>query len=298
MKNSTRTFLADGGILLAAALWGVGFGVLKDVLDYLPPFTLLVLRFLPGGVLLGLFFLRRFRETGWGDLRDGALVGLLLFGGFACQTTGLQWTTAGKQAFLTATYVLLVPFFSWGIHRAFPGGRVFAASGICLAGMSLLTLRGASGINLGDGLTLVSAVFFAGHLMAVERFTRRRDPLVLASLQMVVLGLCALPFALFERPDLGGIPLRGWIGFGYMLLFCTIGAFALQNLAQKYTPSTHAALLFSTEALFGAASGVLLLGETFTPPMATGAALMMGAILLVELPIPFLRKGPSPETRS
>ena len=293
MKSTTRTFLADGGILLAAIFWGVGFGVLKDVLDHLPPFTLLACRFLPGGILLGLFCLRSLRRLGIGDLKDGAVVGLLLFGGFVCQTTGLQWTTAGKQAFLTATYVLLVPFFSWALYRTFPGIRVFVASGICLGGMGLLTLRGTGGFSLGDGLTLVSAVFFAGHLLAVERYTRRRDPLVLASLQMAVLGLCSLPFALFESPDFASVPLRGWVGFGYMLLFCTVGAFALQNLAQKHTSSTHAALLFSTEALFGAASGVLLLGESFSPPMAAGAALVLGSVLLVELP-PFRRK-PCPE---
>lgn len=277
--------LADGAILMAAAFWGVGFAVLKDTLDYLPPFTVLVVRFLIGGLMLGLVFLRHFRGLSRTSLKDGLITGILLFCAFSLQTVGLMWTTAGKQAFLTATYVVLAPLVSWGISRVFPGLRAMVASLTCLTGIWALSSADAVVLNRGDVMTLMSAFFYACHLIAVDRFTKRTDPVALAAMQMVVLGLISLPFAAFEAPSFH-MPLRGWMSLLYMILFSTVGAFTIQNVAQKYTSPTHAALLLSTEAVFGAVSGVMILGERFTLQMVLGGSLVMFAILLVEMPWP------------
>lgn len=289
--NRRMVLLADGGILLAAAFWGVGFAVLKDTLNYLPTFTVLVLRFLIGGSALGVMFRGRLMGLSRRGMLDGLIAGALLFLAFALQTLGLLWTTAGKQAFLTATYVVIAPLISWGITRRFPGLKPMVASLICLGGIWTLSSAQAEGLNKGDLLTLGSAVFFAGHLLSVDRFSKRTDPVALASLQMVTLGALSIPFALiFEDPSFRSMPMRAWGSIGYMIVFSTVGAFTLQNVAQRYTSSTHAALLLSTEAVFGAMAGVLLLQEAFTLQMLAGALMVMAAILMVELqwPVNFL----------
>ncbi|MCX7828252.1 MAG: DMT family transporter [Thermanaerothrix sp.] len=288
LNISRRTvLLADGSILLAASFWGVGFAVLKDALTYLPTFTVLACRFLIGGAILGLIFRKRLTGLSKRGISDGFIAGVLLFMAFALQTMGLIWTSAGKQAFLTATYVVLAPLISWGITKRFPGLKPMAASFICLWGIWTLGSAEAGGLNKGDLMTLGSAVFFAGHLLGVDRFSKRTDPVGLASVQMITLGLLSLPLAaMLEEPSFGAMPPRVWWSMAYMVAFSTVGAFTIQNVAQRYTSPTHAALLLSTEAVFGAIAGVLMLGEVFTPQMFIGASMVMAAILMVELQLP------------
>ena len=277
-----KIIFADLSLVLASFFWGLGFVAMKDALETYPTFWLLVLRFSFSAILMGLIFRRRISGIALRDFRAGAVIGTFLFLGFAAQTLGLNYTTPGKQAFLTATYVVIVPFLSWAAKRNFPGILSFAASAICLAGMGLLTLEGETGTGLGDVLTVVCAFFFACHILAIEHLSASRDPVTLSILQIGTVAVLSLPAALF---------FESWPGFaggssawsiGYTVVFCTVISFLIQNVAQKHTPSTHAAILLSLESVFGALSGILLLGEVFTLRMAAGCALILAAVLLTE----------------
>lgn len=278
-----RMLLADLSLVLVAVFWGVGFVAMKDALANYPTFWLLTLRFSAATALMALIFRKRLTSLTREDLRAGAIIGTLLFLGFAAQTLGLNYTTPGKQAFLTATYVVLVPFLAWGFSGTFPGKFPFAASLICLAGMGLLTLQGGKfQLNIGDGLTLVCAFFFAAQLIAIEHFASKRDPIVLAVLQIAVSALLSLSPALLFETWPGIVPGTGLWSIAFTVLFCTVIAFLVQNVAQKYTSSTHAAILLSLESLFGALSGVLFTGEVFTDRMVAGCMLIFLAVLVTE----------------
>jgi drug/metabolite transporter (DMT)-like permease len=268
--------------MLIALFWGLGFVAMKDALESFSPFWLLTLRFFSGTALMALIFIKRLRSLSRDDLKAGSIIGLFLFLGFATQTVGLKYTTPGKQAFLTATYVVIVPFLSWMFRRKSPGLLSFLSSAICLAGMAMLTLQGGQTANLGDLLTLVCALFFACHILAIEHFARDRDPIILAVIQIGIVGLLSFPMALsFET----------WTGFGggdglgsiaFTVIFCTVLAFIVQNTAQKFTPSTHTAIIMSMESVFGALAGIYFLGEIFTARMAAGCGLIFFAVLLTE----------------
>ncbi len=283
LSPKLKTILADISLVFVALFWGLGFVAMKDALDTFPTFWLLALRFGSAALIMGLLFRRRLAAVSKEDLRAGAIIGVFLFLGFATQTLGLNYTTPGKQAFLTATYVVIVPLLSWGLRRIFPGILSFLASFVCLVGMGMLTLQeGALSIGKGDLLTLVCAFFFACHLIAIEHFAAKKDPMVLAALQILMVCLLSLPAALvFETwPGFqGGSGLRS---IAYTVIFCTIVAFAVQNTAQKFTPSTHTAILLSLESVFGAFAGIYFLGEIFSPRMAAGCALIFVAVLLTE----------------
>ena len=179
VQERYRTLLADASLLFISAIWGLGFAAMKGALESFPPFWLLTIRFAAAALLIALIFWRRMRRIAWEDLRGGMIIGVFLFLGFATQTVGLLYTTASKQAFLTAVYVVLVPFFAWGVKRVFPGLRPFGASALCLLGMAFLTLdlKGDFVINYGDVLTLICAIFFAGHLRlgALQPRSRRQS---------------------------------------------------------------------------------------------------------------------------
>ena len=104
-----REILADSLLLLTALIWGCAFAVVKNALDSFPPGAIIAMRYLIAAAITGILFRRHLKELTRGDVARGALVGLLLFGAYIVQTTGLQYTTAGKNAFLTTVYVLLVP---------------------------------------------------------------------------------------------------------------------------------------------------------------------------------------------
>jgi len=283
LSSTVKTVLADISLVFVALFWGIGFVAMKDALDSFPTFWLLTLRFGSAGLLMCCFFSRRIAALTRSDLKAGAIIGVFLFLGFSTQTLGLNYTTPGKQAFLTATYVVIVPFLSWGLRRIFPGLLSFFASVLCLAGMGLLTLQeGAFAIGKGDLLTLVCAFFFACHLIAIENFASKKDPMILATLQIVMVALLSLPAALLFETWPGFRDGGGLWSIAYTVVFCTIVAFAVQNKAQRFTPSTHTAILLSLESVFGALAGIYFLGEIFTSRMAAGCLLIFVAVLLTE----------------
>ena len=283
LSPSLKTVVADISLVFVALFWGLGFVAMKDALDTFPTFWLLTLRFGSAAFLMGMLFRRRLAAITKEDIRAGAIIGVFLFLGFATQTLGLNYTTPGKQAFLTATYVVIVPFLSWGLRRIFPGALSFFASFVCLVGMGMLTLQeGALSIGKGDTLTLVCALFFACHLIAIEHFAAKKDPMILALLQILMVCLLSLPAALVFETWPGFQGGSGLWSIAYTVVFCTIVAFAVQNTAQKFTPSTHTAILLSLESVFGALAGIYFLGEVFTPRMAAGCALIFVAVLLTE----------------
>jgi drug/metabolite transporter (DMT)-like permease len=281
LTSSKKTILADLSLMTVALFWGLGFVAMKDALDSFSPFWLLTVRFFSGTAIMVLIFKKRLTGLSRGDLKAGVIIGIFLFLGFATQTVGLKYTTPGKQAFLTATYVVIVPFLSWFFRKKSPGASSFIASALCLSGMALLTVQDGQGLNAGDLLTLSCAFFFACQILAIEHFAVKIDPLVLAVIQTAVVGLMSLPFALvFEE----------WAGFGsaglgslaFTVLFCTVIAFIVQNAAQKFTPSTHTAIILSMESVFGAFAGIYFMGEVFTARMAAGCALILLSVLLTE----------------
>lgn len=277
-----RSIYADMSLLLVALFWGGGFVAVKNALDNVKPFYMMAIRFILAFILLSIVFFNRFRKVRLEDLKSGSIVGLFLFAGFAAQTVGLQYTTAGKQAFLTGTNVVIVPFFYWLISKKYPGWHSVAAAFLALAGIGLLTLQNGFAVNPGDSLTLLCAVFFAAHIVSVGYFAKDIDPIVLSIIQIGFAGaasiLCAVIFERFPYE------LNRSAGFaiGYLVIFSTLLAFLIQNVAQKYTPSTHAAIILCLESVFGSILSVIMLGDRFTVQMITGCILIFSAIILTE----------------
>ena len=104
-QMTKREILADSLLLLTALIWGCAFAVVKNALDSFPPGAIIAMRYLIAAAITGILFRRHLKELTRGDVARGALVGLLLFGAYIVQTTGLQYTTAGKNAFLTTVSV-------------------------------------------------------------------------------------------------------------------------------------------------------------------------------------------------
>ncbi len=283
--SGKKMFLADLSLFFVAVFWGSNFVIMKEALEVIAPFTYLGLRFTLAALLLLPFFWKRLRRAVTGDYLAGALIGLFLFAGFSFQTVGLLSTTPANSGFITGTAVVIVPFLYFAVTKRFPGWSALTGGGLAALGLYLLSADEAMRFNFGDGLTLVGAFFFAAHLVAIAIHVRRRDPIVLAICQIGFTGLASFAVAvIFEPTDvIFAQPPLIWAAIMYAIVFCTIGAFVTQTVAQRYTPPTHAVLILSLEAVFAGIFSYFFWDELFTLRKLSGAALIFAGILITEL---------------
>lgn len=285
LTDRRKSLLAQLALLLAGAIWGSGFVVMKNSLDALPVNYLLAFRFTIAAVGLSLVSFRLFRRVTGRTVLAGAVCGVLMFAAYSVQTYGLALTTAGKNAFLTAVYVIIVPFLYWALFRRKPTRSNLVAAGLCLLGVGLVALTADFSVNLGDALTLLCGLLYAAHIVAVSIFTEQgEDVMALTLMQFLFSALSAWPVAAlvedFPAAALGETAVLS--SLLYLGLVCTLAALTLQNVGLKYAPPAHASLLMSTEAPFGCLFGILLLGEPFTLRFGLGFSLIAVAIFISE----------------
>ena len=294
MSNKTRSFICALGLLSITIIWGFAFVVVKNSLDYVPPIYMLAFRFTIASVVLALIFLPRLKKMDKSTFFHGMILGIFLFSAYAFQTVGIQFTTAGKNAFLTTTYVMMVPFLAWIFYKTRPSLYSFVAAIIALVGIGFLSLQGESSegiINIGDVLTIICGFFFAIHIVFIGKYTQNEDPVLLTILQ---LGFSALfswilapfmdgkfPLAEIKRPDV-------ILSMLYLGLFSTLLGFLLQNVCQKYLRASTASLLLSFEAVFGVLCSIIFLKEYLTGKMIFGCFLIFFALILSETQFSFI----------
>ena len=280
-----KELLADGILVLTALIWGSGFVVMKNTLDSIPPAAIIALRYTIASAIVCVLFRKRLKGLTRGDFARGALVGLLLGLAYIVQTIGLSYTTAGKNAFLTTVYVLLVPFGCHALFKQKLAKSNFIAAGMMMLGIGLLSLDGESGgLNIGDVLTLCAGGFFAAHIIAVDRCQKKTDMYALIVLQFAVAAIVGLVYHLFfERGMPMTVSMGSLGGLLYLSVFSTTIAMSLQNIGQSMAPASHASIILALESVFGAAFSCLLLGERLTGKMALGFAVIFAALMISEL---------------
>jgi drug/metabolite transporter (DMT)-like permease len=224
------------------------------------------------------------------EVRAGMVIGVFLFLGFAFQTAGLQYTLAGKQAFLTGTNVIMVPFLYWFLKREKPDKYNLAAAVMMFAGIAFLTLDFANSLflNKGDVLTLICALFFACHILSIGFFAKTYDPIKLTFVQFATTFTLSGVWRVFTGEGIFRLPTQYWSDVLFLGIFSTFLAFLLQNVAQRHTSSTHAAVLLSLESFFGSVLSILLLGDLFSPKMILGCIIIFAAIITAETKWSFL----------
>ncbi len=279
-----KSLFAQIALLLAGLIWGSGFAVMKNTLDAIPVSFLLAIRFSIAAVVLCLFLIPRLRRIRLRDVGAGALAGVCLFLAYFTQTHGLHYTTAGKNAFLTTVYVILVPFLWWWIRKERPTKYNAIAAVLCLIGVGVLSLTNDFTINKGDALTLLCGVMYAIHIIVVSVTANGdRDLTMFVMLQFAFAALCGWLVGAATETFPTDVSFESAASLLYLGLVCTLLALLFQNIGLKYAPASHASLLMSTEAPFGCIFGILLLGEPFTYRTAIGCVLILCAIVLSEL---------------
>lgn len=284
MSDSKKSTLAYCGLFVVAIMWGMAFVAVKSALDIVPPVYLIAIRFSIAAAAMMILFPGQFRKMNRSNILHGIIVGIFLFLAYLTQTVGCQYTTAGKNAFLTALYIMIVPFVNWGLTKKRPTVRLFVAVVVALAGIGFISLDADLSINIGDLLTIVCGLLFALQIGFLDYYLEKDDVAVMTTIELLVTGvfgwICApfmdgaFSFSIIT-PDAWGSLL--YLGFISSLL-CNF----LQTLCQKYTNPGNAALIMSCEALFGALGSVIFLHEVMQNRTVFGCILMVVAILIAQ----------------
>jgi drug/metabolite transporter (DMT)-like permease len=285
---------ADLALVGVTAIWGCTFLLVKGALDNVSPILFLALRFGLAAVVLALVYRKRLLADG---IVPGLAAGLFLFGGYAFQTVGLQYTTASKSAFLTSMLTPMVPLAASLVYRK--GPRPLELAGILVAsmGMVLMTVPTSfaaigSGINRGDLLSFLCAVSFAGQVVAVSYLAGRGNFETLAFVQMLTASLLSLgSFWWMETPKLHWEP-RVVVALLATGLLASALAFSVQAWAQQYTSVNRAAIIYTLEPVFAWLTSWWLAGERLSQKAGFGAVLILFGILIVELKQTGLKRGP------
>ncbi len=273
---------ADAALVFACFLWGISFVVVKRALDDATPLAFAALRFAIGAALLAPFaHLGRLTAR---ELRAGLLLAALLGFGFLFQTTGLVWTTPSRSAFIVAISSVLAPAMAALALRERPGWPLITA--VLLAGLGTywLTAPDSGGLNRGDVMTLATAVLFGVQIVATTALSRLYDPLRLVWVQIAGTALLgAGGAALVEQASIHWTSRFIW-SLTYTAIGPTVLALLLQMLSQRYMSSARAALLFCFETLFAAACSWIVMGEHLSAEQWLGGGLILGGMVLAELP--------------
>ena len=283
-------------LFLTAIIWGFAFVAQRVGAEFVGAFTFNGIRFLLGTISLipvilifekEKFNKEKFKKT----LFSGLLAGIVLFIASTLQQFGVEITgSAGKAGFLTGLYIVLVPLIRFVMGKKTSiltfFGAVFAVVGLfflCMTGDEI-------SFGIGDVVLIIGAFFWAGHILVVDKFVNDVSPLKFSMTQFFVCGFLSIIFALFtEEIEFSAIQSAG-IPILYGGLMSVGVAYTCQILGQKDADPTFASIVFSTESVFSAIGGAIILHEIMSGRGYLGCVLIFIGIILSQLDIPIIKQ--------
>jgi drug/metabolite transporter (DMT)-like permease len=293
-----QKYFGEIALTITAIIWGSGFVASAIALDHFTPYQILAGRFIIGTLILGVIFHKKLKNIDKSTMIKGAVLGIFLYLAFALQTVGLQYTTPSKNAFLTAVNVVIVPFIAFVMYKRKIDMYELVGAILAMIGVGVLSLKLSADINIGDLLTLGCAFGFAFHIFYTAKYVKDSDPILLTLIQMIIAAIIGSIVVVFKGETSVVMEKEGLFSLLYLGVFSTTIAYLLQTVAQKMITETKAAIILSTESFWGMVFSVAILDEAMTIKMGLGAILILGAIIISETKLPFLKKNRLKEIRN
>ena len=308
MDNSSVNKNSLSGMLmltLCAFIWGTAFIAQSVGGEYAEPLTFNCARSFLATIFLFLCCLlfdklsgKPFRVLGTDEplrrdrtIKGGIICGIALTLASFMQQLGIMYTTVGKSGFITALYIVLVPFLSYAIYRTRITLVQCISVGIAAVGMYFICINEGFSINKGDFYTLICAICFAAQIIAVDKVIANLDGVRLSLVQFATCTvLNGVLMFIFESPSLTTV-LLGWVPIAYAGIMSSGVAYTLQIVGQKHCNPVLACMIMSLESAFALLSGWLLLGQAMSSREIFGCVLVFAAIMLAQIPTEMLPWG-------
>jgi drug/metabolite transporter (DMT)-like permease len=295
VSEPTLRRLSELALIGIASIWGLTFVMVQDAIRELPTMAFLAYRFIPASLIVAVIFHARLRAMPAAGWRAGLLMGVFLTGGYIFQTLGLEETTASNTGFITGLFVVLTPVLGAIFLRQSIPLVAWLAAGVAMIGLWLLAGAGTDFDFRGDGLVLVCAFSLAAHILATANAVKRFDVGALLAIQLGTVGAVSLAIAAVAgdlEPPQGSTV---WSALIVTSLIASALGFFVQTFAQQHAPPARTALILAAEPAFAGLFGWLLNDERLSATGWLGAALIMTAIVSVEIIPRFRPPRPLPE---
>ncbi len=276
-------------LILVAMFWGLGFPATQIGLESFGVMEFLAIRFWVASICLSILFFKTFIKIDKVNIKYGIILGIMLLSAYYVQTLGLTYTTASKNAFITATNVVFVPFLGLiFFKRKFDIYNILGAI-LTFIGIGFISYQKDFTINIGDVLTLMCAILYALHMIYIAEFQKKgADTKQIAIVQMYVVAILATTVVLLSGKtlapkDTGESIMISVICILYSGILATAIAFFLQMKVQEKLSETKTVIILSTEAVFGSLFSILIVHDKLEITTAIGCIIVLGAVLFTEL---------------
>ena len=281
VRHQLQLKLAPWALLGVAAAWGLAFVVMKDAIERQSVNNFLFTRFSLAVVVMVLIRPQVIKKFNKDLLLRGSMAGVFLGFGYIFQTLGLERTGAAITGFITGLYVVLTPLLASFILKERIGGFVWLCIFIATIGLALLSVQGFS-VGFGEMLVLMSAIFFAAHIIALSKWSPGRDVYAMTVVQLTICalmaGIASIPEGYAPPPDRGV-----WAVVVFTAVFATAVAFIIQTWSQAHISATKVAVILTMEVVFAALFAVIFGGEVLTLQVLLGGLLVLLAMYLIVL---------------
>ena len=295
MSEKRLRRVSELALIGIASVWGLTFVMVDDAIRELPTMAFLAYRFIPASLIVALVFHRQLRALPPAGWRAALVMGVFLTGGYVFQTLGMEETTASNAGFITGLFVVMTPVLGAVFLRQRLPVVAWAAAGVAMVGLWLVSGAGGDFNMRGDGLVFICAISLAAHILATASAVKRYDVGALLAIQLGVVGLITLAAGALagdlETPEGSTV----WSALIVCSLIASALGFFVQTFAQQHAPPARTALILCAEPAFAGLFGWLLNDERLTAIGWLGAALIMVAIVAVELVPRFRPPRPLPE---
>jgi drug/metabolite transporter (DMT)-like permease len=299
----SKRLLADLALAFACLIWGSTFVLVKDALSGISVLVFIAVRFTFAAILMAFIFWRSIRQMNARTLWSGIQIGIFMFGGYMFQTTGIQFTTPTKAAFITGMCVVLVPLLLAVFTKRRITRWVWTGVAAAILGLYFLTVppQGLGALNRGDPIVFGCAIMFALHIIFIGRYVGAHSVGALAFLQVATTAVLATLFLPVFAATGWEQPRLVWsreviLAILITAIGSTVIGFSFQTWAQQHTSPSHTAIIVSLEPVFAALTSWLFAAERFGLRILAGAALILAGILIAELlgPAPTVAESPEP----
>jgi drug/metabolite transporter (DMT)-like permease len=263
--------------IVTTLLWGTTFPLLKTALETLSPATLVCCRFLVGALVL-LPFCRHFNRR---LVRDGAILGTVIYVSFVTQVVGLQTISSNRSAFITSLNVVMVPLLGIVLGKSL-SRRVWVAAGLAVAGIGVLSWEGGA-LGVGDLWVFVCAVSYAVYILLMEKISPRHPPLALTIYQLLAISVLGLVWAAPELAGQAEAIRQNWGAIVYLGIMATAVTTWTQAVAQRHVTATETAIVYALEPVFATIFSFWWLGESLGVRGLMGGAMVLVATVLSQL---------------
>lgn len=289
-KNEKIKVISSVTLIIVALVWGTTFAIIKDTLSIVQPFSLMMFRFGFSALLLSILYIGKIKKAKMKDMKNGSIIGIFMFLAFYFLIISIKNTAVSKVSFIIGAYVLIVPFLAWVINKKRPDKYAVAGAVLATIGLGFLTIEKGVAFNVWDIAAVCCSFFFAAHMIAIEKYGKDSDSILITIIQfMVTAGIFILLAGYYEGYDFSILPRIKWT-LGYLVVISTVISFAIQTAVQRYISSTSTALILTLQSVFGAIFAVWYLNERMTFQMGVGCLLVFVAIITQETKWKFLTK--------